>query len=234
MIDKDIKDYCKNCDVEPPAMRFKCPECEHNTDNENIFARDTNVSSKEQTNDSLKNQDKNFNENFTQEKEQIMIDGIDASKCKYLPYCNDKQGNCAFEPNCYFKQLARKTQVIDEIEEVIKPYQEQIELDALSLPSAIESILERKTQECEELKGKYKNILDLAKQNADANEYCLQELEQENYRYRKALEEVKEYTIKQFCDNCEDVVSTEYNCHCEYCEYQKYFDIIQKVKQVKN
>lgn len=48
------------------------------------------------------------------------------------------------------------------------------------------------------------------------------------------LEEVKEYTIKQFCDNCEDVVSTEYNCHCEYCEYQKYFDIIQKVKQVKN
>lgn len=28
MTDKDIKDYCKCCDVEPPAMRFKCPECE--------------------------------------------------------------------------------------------------------------------------------------------------------------------------------------------------------------
>ena len=56
----------------------------------------------------------------------------------------------------------------------------------------------------------------------------------ENRRLEEALEEVKEYTIKQFCDNCEDVVSTEYNCHCEYCEYQKYFDIIQKVKQVKN
>lgn len=28
MTDKDIKDYCKNCSVEPPAMRFKCPECE--------------------------------------------------------------------------------------------------------------------------------------------------------------------------------------------------------------
>lgn len=56
----------------------------------------------------------------------------------------------------------------------------------------------------------------------------------ENRRLEEALDEVKEYTIKQFCDNCEDVVSTEYNCHCEYCEYQKYFDIIQKVKQVKN
>lgn len=42
MTDKDIKDYCKNCDVEPPAMRFKCPECEHNPDKEK-FAKDINV-----------------------------------------------------------------------------------------------------------------------------------------------------------------------------------------------
>lgn len=47
-------------------------------------------------------------------------------------------------------------------------------------------------QECEELNRKYKKVLNLAKQNADANEYCLQELEQENYRYRKALEEIEE------------------------------------------
>lgn len=37
MIDKkDIKDYCKNCDVEPPAMRFKCPKCKHNPDKKEI------------------------------------------------------------------------------------------------------------------------------------------------------------------------------------------------------
>lgn len=48
MANKDIKDYCKNCDVEPPAMRFKCPECEHNPDNENNFAKDINVPRKEQ------------------------------------------------------------------------------------------------------------------------------------------------------------------------------------------
>ena len=35
------KDYCKNCSVEPPAMRFKCPECEHNPDKEQIII-DTN------------------------------------------------------------------------------------------------------------------------------------------------------------------------------------------------
>lgn len=53
MTDKDIKDYCKNCDVEPPAMKFKCPECEHNPDKE-IFAKDINVPRKKQINDSLK------------------------------------------------------------------------------------------------------------------------------------------------------------------------------------
>lgn len=43
MTDKDEKDYCKNCSVEPPAMRFKCPECEHNPNKENNFAKDINV-----------------------------------------------------------------------------------------------------------------------------------------------------------------------------------------------
>ena len=34
---EDIKDYCKNCSVEPPAMRFKCPECKYNPDKEQIM-----------------------------------------------------------------------------------------------------------------------------------------------------------------------------------------------------
>lgn len=47
MADKGIKDYCKNCDVEPPAMRFKCPECEHNLDREHVFKRKLIVSNKD-------------------------------------------------------------------------------------------------------------------------------------------------------------------------------------------
>lgn len=92
MTDKDIKDYCKNCDVEPPAMRFKCPECEHNPDNENNFAKDINVP----------------------HKGQIIIHRVDVSGCNY----SGSQENCIIRahqkcsnyPNCYFKQLARKTQ----------------------------------------------------------------------------------------------------------------------------
>lgn len=41
--------------------------------------------------------------------DEIIIHDVDVSGCKYLPYCEDKQGNCGNNPDCYFKQLARKT-----------------------------------------------------------------------------------------------------------------------------
>ena len=110
MTDKDIKDYCKNCDVEPPAMRFKCPECEHNPDNENNLAKDINVP----------------------HKEQIIIDGIDVSGCKYYKHNDENSGwssciskdeehihavnpLCCEKEDCLFKQLARKTQECNEL-----------------------------------------------------------------------------------------------------------------------
>lgn len=97
MTDKDIKDYCKNCNVEPPAMRFKCPECEHNSD-----------------------------------KEQIIIDGVDVSECLFYQanfeedydvrikhFCSNWHNSCESinNSNCYFKQLARKTQECEELKE---------------------------------------------------------------------------------------------------------------------
>lgn len=68
--------------------------------------------------------------------------------CEDLPPCDD---NCQIYED--FKQLVYMTQIINGIEEAIKPYQEPIELDALSLPGAIESILERQKQECDTLKS---------------------------------------------------------------------------------
>ena len=49
----------------------------------------------------------------------------------------------------------------------------------------------RLEQENKELKGKYSHVLELAKTNADSNEYCLQGLEKKNENYRKALEAIK-------------------------------------------
>ena len=82
------------------------------------------MTEKEQINDSLKNSDKNFNENFTHDKEQIIIDGCNVSGCEnYRPKdrftCYPYICNCHQKPDCYFKQLARKTQECKELKKII-------------------------------------------------------------------------------------------------------------------
>ena len=46
-------------------------------------------------------------------------------------------------------------------------------------------------KQLELLKAKYKNVLNLAKQNADSNEYCLQELEEQFDRLKQENEQIK-------------------------------------------
>lgn len=81
-------------------------------------------------------------------------------------------------------------------------------------------LIDQLKKENEELKRKVELMMDCPDCKVD--------------EYKKALEEIEEYTREQFCGNCEDIGSTEYNCHCEYCEYQEYFDIINKAKDGNN
>lgn len=64
--------------------------------------------------------------------EKIMIDGVDVSECEYwvpggLGYCriglwaNDGTHICECEPNCYYKQLARKTEECEKLKEKLNP-----------------------------------------------------------------------------------------------------------------
>lgn len=106
--------------------------------NKQNFVKDINVPSKEQTNDSLKNSDKNFNENCTHNKEQIIINDVDVSECEYLTYELEEDGKyywfckiastggpdeCEYNPKCFYKkilkQLARKTQECEQKEKEI-------------------------------------------------------------------------------------------------------------------
>lgn len=193
MTDKDIKDYCKNCDVEPPAMRLKCPECEHNSDKQ-IFVKDINVS----------------------RKEQIMIDGVDVSKCEFILdsigiICNLKNGrtdkcNCSDYPNCDFKQLARKTQECEKLQEQISKIKEYVRHNMFDVDCDNwfdrfiytfedwkKSILENENkykQECEELKEENEEL-------NKRNNFLLQRLEVDDtetslvFKLRKELENSK-------------------------------------------
>ena len=102
------------------------------------------------------------------DKKQIIIDGVDVSGCEYLKY--DKIGCYADDcyclgNDCYYKQLARKTQECEEKDERI-----------IELTKAGREL----KQECEELKIK------IEEWNA-ANVELAVELD----RYRKALEEIE-------------------------------------------
>lgn len=92
MTNKEHIDYCKNCDVEPPAMKFKCPSCEHNPDKQPVIIDGVNVSVCPAC---------NLNCGIPQCSElfKYFLSGI---------YCRDNI-------NCLFKQLARKTQECEEL-----------------------------------------------------------------------------------------------------------------------
>lgn len=171
------------------------------------------------------------------DKEQIIIDGVDVSECHFAvlpkdscpaksrPYAKEtsciacKEHNtilnyCKNNPNCYFKQLAHKTQIIDEVEEVIKPYQEQIELDALSLPIAIESILERKTQECDIWK----------------NQVLV--LDEESVTVQVTQEQFEEYQkLKQECEK-RSILAQEESARNAYIEYELNDKLKQKTQEL--
>lgn len=222
MTDKDIKDYCKNCDVEPPAMKFKCLECEYNLNNENNFEKDINVPS----------------------KEQIMIDGVDVSGCSAYEngLClidKDKcNARCDYASYYLYEQLARKTAECELLETQLESYHigetklvqrnreleqecEQIKekYEALKLENqeGYEIVAELK-HECGELKEKYEEIKE-DRYNLNMAMYTFD-------RYRKALEEIEEYINNQGINN-------KWNMRIQRFRLG-ILDIIQKVKQVKN
>ncbi|MBS6552929.1 MAG: hypothetical protein KH321_03185 [Clostridium sp.] len=103
------------------------------------------------------------------DKKEIIIDGVDVSGCEYydqgicnIPDVIETYDSCIDKGACYFKQLQRKEKECEEL-----------------------------SNEIEELNVKYETVVNLAKKNADANEYCLQELEKENQKLKQALDEIE-------------------------------------------
>ena len=133
--------------------------------------------------------------------------------------------------------LANYERMERDIEKIIEPYQLDWELDCLSLPSAIQSILERKEQECEELKkiineaknskldlnsffaieaivGEYqleldqlKEQLEAYKMEADEGKEINAELKAENDKYSLFIEKLCDYAGLE-CDSEEQAMRT--------------------------
>lgn len=192
------------------------------------------------------------------DKEQIIIDSVDVSGCVFYQikanklhpkaqYCGSMRNIfCEDEPNCYFKQLARKTQECEEIKEEY----EALKLENKELYRILADLKEERKlkdkykQECEELKkdlqdyeswfDEYKILFTYDGRTPVTNDElytCLEELAKkgndETNRYRKALEEIAGL-VKNFCKDCGDY---------ENCNWDKegcYYSLIPNLKDIIN
>lgn len=123
----------------------------------------------------------------------IIIDGVDVSGCEFhqidanelypkAHYCGSMKNTfCENDPNCYYKQLARKTQ---EYSELLEQHKE--------LDDRVNRMIEEKynlARECEALKKECEELKAYAQRQENQRETYYKELLKKD----KALEEIEEY-----------------------------------------
>lgn len=200
------------------------------------------MTDKKHINDLLKNSDKNFSENCTHDKEQIIIDGVNVYGCVQFIQeeedCCNLGGSCKGWPNCYYKQLARTTQECEQKDKEINELHLIIDrlLEASGYDKNISSaedfedvyadidyklgLLDELKQECEELKKQ----LEFVRTHRTVKDA-------EKDRYRKALEEIGEI-VKI---NCEEICGRKFeDCNDFLCPSKNIIDIINKAKGEEN
>ena len=181
------------------------------------------------------------------DKEQIIIDGVDVSKCKdYHPKnrftCHPYICNCHQKPNCYFKQLARKTQECGELKAYAQRqenqreeyYKEYLKLsqqyEALKAESFTrEELIGIQEEEIEELKDKMADVIYTATGGRlSYSNYTLDAIEQafndqlEILSDQKVEEEIKELNQKLY------LVQNEVHFKTEYIQEQR-----EEIKQLE-
>lgn len=126
------------------------------------------------------------------DKEQIIIDGVDVGGCEYA--CNTAFGKngckhhmmkniyCSKNPNCYFKQLARKTQEYKELKAYTQRqenqreeyYKEYLKLSQKceKYEQALDDIEEAFEYDIEYGSGLHRQVLDIINKAKGSN-YCI-------------------------------------------------------------
>lgn len=144
------------------------------------------------------------------DKEKIMINGVDVSKCDrlivnqlYGYVCNCEEdthiiSSCKNRHNCYYKQLARKTTECEELRKQLNAMLESYELNCLSEDSFCKKYPMVKTE---------LNIL--------------------RKRHKQVLDEIEEH-FEHRCKICRE--EYEFYASCDVCWKKQILDIISKAK----
>lgn len=124
------------------------------------------------------------------DKKEIIIDGIDVSRCSNYDHgsyleCNVYYCPCDEVPNCYYKQLKRKEQ---ELRNICKAFDIEYVIDKETgiLIGRCNKLI-KKEQECKELKEWQE-----ANQPTGICETCTARSVDDMYKYKQALYEIEE------------------------------------------
>ena len=176
------------------------------------------------------------------DKEQIIVDRVDVSECKYLnkvvneePYCNIDEEHlytCSSDENCYFKQLARKTQECEELEE----RKLKLELNENHNKNEIKKLKKRIRKDREFFKNKISSLTLARKQFLEALDHFNWQIGLvKNDRYRKALEEIE--NLMQTVSDADECSYGDFDCcncdsdnSCPTKVKRLILDIISKAK----
>lgn len=174
-------------------------------------------------------------------KEQIIIDGVDVknckgidlglfplAKCKFLKFKTSDGGIagiwCSDHTNCYYKQLARKTQECESLKEEIEILKDNFDTATRDCNELIEEL----RQECEELK---KQLM----QKSEVDMFFNTPIEgwSSNLcgicKFKNCLAEIKEIA-EPFCNACQEFEPEKKGSNCMYCNYGI---ILRKISEVE-
>ena len=187
-------------------------------------------------------------------KEQIIIDGIDVTNCNYIidydpsseqgtwcgaihkGACRIHSKDCKYNPNCYFKQLVRKTQECENLRgsfhdtnEQLKDYKEHYDKQSEEYQKLKQDLflaqnqitlkneyIQKVKQECEELK-------DYARRQENQRETYYKEF----LKKAKALEKIEAH-FEHRCNICREDYGM--GTDCAVCWKKDIKDIINKAK----
>lgn len=125
-------------------------------------------------NEALKKQNRELQEEIRRKDEQLKA--VSKELDEYIQNLSNSEFEKLLQDN-YFKGL--------NVNQILELAKKSIRLTAEN--RKLEEGMEDLNTELESLREQYHTVLNLAKQNADANEYCLQELEKENKELKKKL-----------------------------------------------
>lgn len=178
------------------------------------------------------------------ENKQIYIDGVDVSGCKHYKnrtciadYCLTdmpfSEAKCELNPNCYYKQLKRKEQLLKSAENHIKDLDLMVH-NGEERENELEQKFKAKEQECENNKIAHQMELDIYNQECLNLLEELKAKEQECERLKEEVSLLKESNSK--LQQIEDVNSLE-KCYLQQLDQLKanndaLFKAIEEVNKI--